>query len=277
MDKQLSVLVAGIPIQGVPVEEWRKRVTFKVAGRTPKTPKSRLAESFVPGCTNWLRKPVVRRLQESGRLAGLGVVVQVQDAGELVGGAVAGDKGGVKEDELLELAAEFAQMCKDVDLALLFGGDHTGGLLLYSLGGQVARFDEHSDSCAKPMDCSTGFVQRNNYVCSAIHCGLKKPAEIVGVGVREGESPYPLAPFAKNASVLDVDVDVLADAFGFKTDYSKGRLSPDDLVGAVRSNSPSALGFFEAVAGDPKAVAFACTLAEEAAVAAAKKLRRIRR
>ena len=247
-------------------------MTFKVRGKVPQASLSNRFEAFVPGTTDWLREKVALRLQESVELLQRNVSVGVEDAGEFffpspqrfVG------KTGFAEEEMLSLAREFAEKAKGFDLVLLLGGDHAGGLLLYSLPGAVARFDQHSDACATPQKCGNE-VSRNNYVCAAVRSGLKREGEIIGVGVREGQACYPLAAHAKNCSVFDIDLDVLSPQYGVQTEYNKGKLSPQDIVGAIRSNRPKAIGIFEVVKGDGKAAEVAATFAVEAAIAAAKR------
>lgn len=268
--KKIRVLIAGVPSVGLPTQEWRSRMTFKVKGKVPQASLSNRFEAFVPGTTDWLREKIALRLQESVELLQRNIVADVEDAGEFffqspqkfVG------KTGFKEEEMLELSKEFSQAARDFDLVLLVGGDHAGGVLLYALEGSVARFDQHSDACATPAACGSE-VSRNNYVCAAVR-SLKKENEIVGVGVREGEACYPLAAHAKNCSIFDIDLDVLAPQHGVETEYNKGKLSTQDLVGAIRSNRPSAIGIFEVVKGDRKAAEIIGMLAVEAIIAAAK-------
>ncbi len=266
-------MVAGVPTAGLPAQGWRHKVTFKVRGKTPEAPADKLFEAFVPGETNRLRRRVVRALKESGELSVRGVSVEVDDLGEIIPEGLASrnfqGSFGLGESEMVEAAKQFAEESKGYDLSILVGGDHAGALLLYGFEGRVARFDEHSDSCDSPDTCPKP-VMRNNYVCAAIRVGLKSAGEILGVGIREGKGPYETVPHAKDCSVLDIDLDVLAQKHGVKTRYSKGNLSPDDLVGAVRANAPRAIGFFEAVEGDEAALALVEKLAVEAAIACAK-------
>ncbi len=273
MKKTIRVLVAGVPTCGLETQAWRKNATFKVRGKKPEVPTSKLFESFKPGATNRLRKRVVAALKESGELLRRDITAEVDDLGEIIPEEFARQfqgEYGLKEEDLVALAKQFAEQCKDYDLAVLLGGDHAGGLLLYAIEGKLARFDEHSDSCATPLACPSG-VMRNNYVCTAIRAELKKAEEIKGVGVRQGEAPYEVALFAKDCSILDFDLDVLAQKYGVKSRYSKGNLSPDALVGAIRMNSPKAIGIFEFVDGDEVARELVEKLAIEAAIAACKK------
>ena len=232
--------------------------------------KSELVQTFREGCTGWLRRPVIRALSKSTRLPDRGIVCKVVDAGEFSFG-LPPDAGGLPEEGMLKLAREFSEKARGFDLVLLLGGDHSGGLLLYGLPGTVCRYDEHSDSCTSPQTCGDGLVRRNDYVCAAIRGGLKDPTQIYGVGVRAGQSPYQIKPFADTCSIMDVDVDVLSQSWKIKSDYDKGTLSPDDLVGAIRRNAPAALGFFEAIEGDGLAAELACRLSLEAAAAAGKR------
>lgn len=278
MEKILKVLVAGIPISAQPIQEWRKNSTFKVAGKAPKVRKRLLAEEFVPGTTRWLRKPIVKALKDSALLFQRDFKTEVTDLGELTIPDMDDTEGkGIPETQLVQLAKDFAIRAQGFDLTILLGGDHTGGLLLYGFVGKVARYDEHSDACMTPDTCPSGSVERNNYVCAAIRNGLKIESTVLGVGVREGDAPYQITTHAQGASVMDIDVDVIAQKFGIKSDYSKGTLSPDDLVGAVRKSQPLVLGLFEMVEPDKLALKLAVELCEEAAVAATKRLSRKKR
>ncbi len=272
MRKVVNVIVAGVPTAARDVQEWRSKATFKIGGRKPTTPVSKLFQSFSPGVTDELRERVVRGLSESGALARRDITASVEDAGEflLEGPYRFNGSVGLDESEMTGLCREFAAECSGRDLVVLVGGDHAGGLLLYGFEGKVARFDEHSDACATPATCQAG-VTRNNYVCVAIRAGLKLQGEITCVGVREGESPCETVRSASGAGVLDIDLDVLTEKHGIKTRYGKGNLSPDDLIHAVRLNKPRAIGFFEATPGDEKAIALVEKLVVEAAIARARK------
>ncbi|MFA6049170.1 MAG: hypothetical protein WC792_04495 [Candidatus Micrarchaeia archaeon] len=249
MKKTINVLVVGVPTAGLEVQAWRRLATFKIQKKKPKVSTSKLFESFKRGSTNQLRKRVAKAIEESGELLRRDITAHVEDAGEIIPEQFAKrfeGKYGLDENDMLGLSEEFAALCEGKDLVVLLGGDHAGGLLLYALEGNVARFDEHSDSCATPLTCSPG-VLRNNYVCTAIRLGLKTEKEIQGVGVREGEQTYELASHATNADIFDIDLDVIAPKYGIATRHSKGNLSPDALVGAIRANCPRVVGFFEAV------------------------------
>jgi hypothetical protein len=269
MTRELSVMVAGVPTAAVPAQEWRARAHFNIRGREPKLKKWEMMQTFREGCTKWIRKPVIRNLQDSAQLSDMNVVANVVDAGEFLFG-LPKDSTGLPEEEMLGLANDFFEQSKEFDAVILLGGDHSGGLLLYGLPGMVARYDQHSDSCTEPTKCGDGLIKRNDYVCAAIRNGLKTPSEIIGVGVRSGQSPYPIAPFASSCPIMDVDVDVLSLSWGIKSDYDKGTLSPSDLVGAIRRNRPTALGIFETVEGDSKAVELASTLSIETVAAFAR-------
>ncbi len=189
----ISVKIAGVPSVGSPIQEWRKRSTFKVKGRKPDVPASKEFEAFVAGTTTWIRKRAANGIQESPEISRRDISVRVEDIGEFMLEDATRYEGrvGFDEIELLALTREFASACADADVVILLGGDHAGGMLLYGLPGNVARFDEHSDGCDSPSTCPAGEVARNNYVCAVIRNNLKQPQEIVGVGVREGKSSHP--------------------------------------------------------------------------------------
>ncbi|MBI5176603.1 hypothetical protein HY995_00785 [Candidatus Micrarchaeota archaeon] len=276
MRKQVSVFLAGVPSVAIPTQEWRKRQTFRIAGRKPKVPSDKLFESFAGNETGWLRGRVKAALEGSVALLRRDISAIVTDGGEFHYDAPRKFEGssGLDEGEMAALAREFSQAASASDLAILLGGDHAGGILLYALPGKVARFDEHSDCCANPLACPRGEIARNNYVCAAVRNGFKKPEEIEGVGIREGAAFHPFVQRASGARVLDIDLDVLAEKFGIETEYGKGKLSPDDLVSAIRTNSPAAIGIFEAAKGDAKAAELVERLCVEAVAAVAKKKRR---
>ncbi len=273
MAKVVRVLVAGVPVVSLPTQAWRKKATFKIGGKKPQPPSSKLYESFAPGATKELRKRFVREFQASLEFSQRNMKVEAEDFGEVLPDQpIRAFEGqiGLDEGEMAGLAQGFAEACEGFDLAIILGGNHAGGFLLYALPGKVARFDEHSDSCETPDTCNPG-VARNSYVCAAIRNGLKSADEIVGVGVRQGKSPYEIASRAEGCSVFDVDVDVFAQKYGIKSAYGKGALSPDALVGAIRANKPKAMGFFEMVEGDEKAFELIVQLSIEAAIAIVKK------
>ncbi len=280
MKKTINVLIVGIPTAGLETQAWRRLATFKIRGKKPKVSTSKLFESFKRGATNQLRKRVAKAIEESGELLRRDITAHVEDAEEIIPEQFSKrfeGKYGLDETEMLGLAEEFVGLCEGKDLVILLGGDHTGGLLLYALDGKVARFDEHSDSCDTPLTCPPG-VLRNNYVCTAIRLGLKTAGEIQGVGVREGTQTYELVSHASNADIFDIDLDVIAPKYGITTRHSKGNLSPDTLVGAIRANHPKAIGFFEACLddeasgkSDEKAIQLIETLAIEAAINCGKR------
>lgn len=274
MRKTIRFAIAGCPVVAIPVQKWRERQTFKVAGKKPVAGKDKRFEAFVPGATNWLRKRIADSLRESPELLKRDVVVEVTDLGEAMLEPEHDFQGayGLPEDEMAGLAREFAESAKGFDCVMLVGGDHTAGLVLYGLPGRVARFDEHSDACAVPLKCGNDEVTRNNFVCCAIRNRLKAEGDIVGIGVREGEASYQIVENVgpQGCDVLDVDIDVFAEKHGFVSDYGKGRLSPDDVVGAIRKARPAALGLFEVIDGDERAAEFAEQLAEELALAASR-------
>ncbi len=257
MKKTVRLLLFGVPTVGLDTQAWRSKATFKVAGKKPKVDLSKKFESFKPGLTNALRKRVVKSLNNSVELLRRDITAEVDDGGELYYNAPRKFEGdtGLDEDEMMFLCEALRGSIANYDAVMIIGGDHAGGMILYALDGKVCRFDQHSDSCAKPLECPAGEVSRNTYVCAAIRRRLKKAADIVGVGVREGESAYPIEAVCSDAKIIDIDLDVIAPKYGIKTDYNKGVLSPDILVGAVRKCSPFGLGVFEVIDGDENAAA----------------------
>ena len=276
MKKTIKVLVAGVPSVGREMQEWRKKMTFKVSGRKPQAPADKRFEAFELGLTNWIRKKTIKSLQNSVELLRRDIIADVQDAGEIIlpdAPAKYEGKVGFDEESMVALSKEFARVCKDYDVVILLGGDHAGGMLLYALEGKVARFDQHSDACETPQTCSNEEVARNTYVCAAIRA-LKKEEDIYGIGIREGKTPYQRVEGVVDVPIFDIDLDVLAEKYAIKTAYNKGKLSPDDLVAAVRKNKPRAIGIFEIVKDDAKAALLVEKLCEETVIARALSTRK---
>ncbi|OIO25740.1 hypothetical protein AUJ14_03405 [Candidatus Micrarchaeota archaeon CG1_02_55_22] len=273
MKKTVRLAIVGIPVISRPTQAWRERATFKIRGKKPKVSKDKLFECFSPKATDWLRHELVSSLKESPALLQRDIVVEVTDLGEVMLEPEETFEGhfGLHEKGLVELAHEFAGACSDFDAVFAVGGDHAGGLVFYGLPGRVARFDQHSDACSTPDTCGDDEVTRNNYVCASIRNGIKAADEIVGLGVREGEAPYKIEPSTNNADLIDVDIDVFDEKHGFTAEYNKGRLSPDDVIGAIRKCKPRAVGFFESAKGDVRAAELAVQLAEELVAAAARR------
>ncbi len=281
MKKIVSVLVAGIPINSSPVGfsgTGGKKATKYISNSKV------LEEKYFRNGTDWIRKPLVKSIKTDLELIRRDIEVQITDFQECFVDNQDRVNSGFDEQSMLENAKEFEQESSKFDLVIVVGGDHTGGIYLYAFDGNVIRFDEHSDSCKNPKECERGFIQRNNYVCSVIRNKLKNENQITGIGIREGEFVYQKG--IKNNSfekvdektnyIFDLDIDVFAQKYNMKSDYSKGILAPSDFIGFIRKYGPNVMGFFEIKENDKNAYELIYQSSIEAVVQVAKKRKSIK-
>ncbi|MCD6522353.1 MAG: hypothetical protein J7K68_01270 [Candidatus Diapherotrites archaeon] len=202
-------------------------------------------EYFSRGLLDNIRKEVINHIKNNSHR--FNCQVEVTDAKDIFHEDhtspkiyAAGKKGDYIDADVVKQLGEKIKQLKDThDLVVVIGTKHTGAAFLYTVDGNVARFDAHTDRAEYG---SPGEFNYANYVDRIIKEGIKEEQDIKDYGVRGKKIPKRKV----DAEIFDIDMDVFSGKYEMQDMYDVGKARIPDIGRHIENSKRiHTIGFFE--------------------------------